>query len=138
MALTFLYNQVEDSWFPGYSWTIAYCASCYSHLGWRFTLNSNIECENTSESTSINECNNDIHSDDDYDDDDMADDNSVMSETGVDMVHHNSQAENEDDTNSIGAYLMSTADSRSISSDTNNNACVQNVITEDSICRNFW
>lgn len=28
----------EDSWFPGYSWTIAYCANCSAHLGWRFTL----------------------------------------------------------------------------------------------------
>jgi hypothetical protein len=28
----------EDSWFPGYCWTIAYCAACYAHLGWKFTL----------------------------------------------------------------------------------------------------
>jgi len=32
--------SAEDSWFPGYCWTIAYCAICYSHLGWRFTLDS--------------------------------------------------------------------------------------------------
>ncbi|CAM9623567.1 unnamed protein product, partial [Heterosigma akashiwo] len=27
----------EDTWFPGYAWTIANCAICWSHLGWRFT-----------------------------------------------------------------------------------------------------
>lgn len=26
------------SWFPGYSWTIAYCNICHSHLGWKFDL----------------------------------------------------------------------------------------------------
>ena len=26
----------QDSWFPGYSWQIAYCAICSDHLGWRF------------------------------------------------------------------------------------------------------
>lgn len=24
------------SWFPGYTWEIALCASCDTHLGWRF------------------------------------------------------------------------------------------------------
>ena len=27
----------EDSWFPGYAWTIASCGRCGNHLGWRFT-----------------------------------------------------------------------------------------------------
>jgi hypothetical protein len=27
----------QDSWFPGYAWTVAYCATCFAHLGWRFT-----------------------------------------------------------------------------------------------------
>ncbi|CAG4942173.1 unnamed protein product [Parnassius apollo] len=26
----------EYSWFPGYAWTIAVCASCMAHVGWRF------------------------------------------------------------------------------------------------------
>jgi hypothetical protein len=26
----------EHSWFPGYEWSIAYCAQCDRHLGWRF------------------------------------------------------------------------------------------------------
>jgi cereblon len=28
----------QDSWFPGYAWSILYCRRCVSHLGWRFTL----------------------------------------------------------------------------------------------------
>ncbi|KXJ24585.1 protein cereblon [Exaiptasia diaphana] len=27
----------ENSWFPGYAWTIAECQQCVNHLGWRFT-----------------------------------------------------------------------------------------------------
>ncbi|KAK3699916.1 hypothetical protein QZH41_016573 [Actinostola sp. cb2023] len=27
----------ENSWFPGYAWTIAECQQCINHLGWRFT-----------------------------------------------------------------------------------------------------
>ncbi|ONK79086.1 uncharacterized protein A4U43_C01F2800 [Asparagus officinalis] len=27
----------EHSWFPGYAWTIANCATCESHMGWLFT-----------------------------------------------------------------------------------------------------
>eukprot|EP00794_Sanderia_malayensis_P007566 gene7566-8404_t len=27
----------ENSWFPGYAWTIAECSSCSMHMGWRFT-----------------------------------------------------------------------------------------------------
>lgn len=29
--------DTAHSWFPGYAWTIAYCARCRAHLGWRFT-----------------------------------------------------------------------------------------------------
>jgi len=29
-------KETKDSWFPGYSWTIAYCRFCHSHLGWKF------------------------------------------------------------------------------------------------------
>lgn len=29
-----------DSWFPGYSWTIAHCAHCARHIGWHFTHDS--------------------------------------------------------------------------------------------------
>jgi len=28
--------ETKDSWFPGYSWQIAYCAVCHNHLGWKF------------------------------------------------------------------------------------------------------
>ncbi|CAH8471533.1 unnamed protein product [Schistosoma rodhaini] len=28
--------SAEYSWFPGYSWTIANCSSCYQHMGWLF------------------------------------------------------------------------------------------------------
>ena len=27
----------EFSWFPGFSWQIAYCAACREHLGWLFS-----------------------------------------------------------------------------------------------------
>jgi Lon protease-like protein len=27
----------QDSWFAGYNWTIAYCARCHQHAGWRFS-----------------------------------------------------------------------------------------------------
>ncbi|RID47850.1 hypothetical protein BRARA_I04412 [Brassica rapa] len=30
----------EDSWFPGYAWTIANCATCETQLGWLFTATS--------------------------------------------------------------------------------------------------
>ena len=26
----------DFTWFPGYSWSLALCASCGKHLGWRF------------------------------------------------------------------------------------------------------
>jgi len=26
----------EHTWFPGYAWRIANCASCLGHLGWRY------------------------------------------------------------------------------------------------------
>lgn len=29
--------SAENSWFPGYAWTIATCAHCDNHVGWRFT-----------------------------------------------------------------------------------------------------
>lgn len=29
-------RSTQDSWFPGYAWSIAYCNSCYRHLGWQF------------------------------------------------------------------------------------------------------
>ena len=28
--------QTQDSWFPGYSWTIMSCSVCFHHLGWKF------------------------------------------------------------------------------------------------------
>jgi len=35
-VLCFGEPEVRDSWFPGYSWTIAHCSLCHSHLGWKF------------------------------------------------------------------------------------------------------
>uniref|UniRef100_K3W519 Protein cereblon n=1 Tax=Globisporangium ultimum (strain ATCC 200006 / CBS 805.95 / DAOM BR144) TaxID=431595 RepID=K3W519_GLOUD len=31
-------RSTQDSWFPGYSWSIVYCNSCYRHLGWQFDV----------------------------------------------------------------------------------------------------
>ncbi|XP_035215361.1 protein cereblon-like isoform X2 [Stegodyphus dumicola] len=29
--------STEQSWFPGYAWTIAECEHCHCHMGWKFT-----------------------------------------------------------------------------------------------------
>ena len=29
--------EVEHSWFEGYAWQCAYCASCGQHVGWAFS-----------------------------------------------------------------------------------------------------
>ncbi|KAL1455958.1 hypothetical protein WDU94_000720 [Cyamophila willieti] len=29
--------STEYSWFPGYAWSVATCARCHCHVGWRFT-----------------------------------------------------------------------------------------------------
>ncbi|XP_054717649.1 protein cereblon-like isoform X2 [Uloborus diversus] len=29
--------STEQSWFPGYAWTIAECEQCHCHMGWKFT-----------------------------------------------------------------------------------------------------
>jgi len=29
--------EMDNSWFPGYAWQIAYCQRCREHLGWYFT-----------------------------------------------------------------------------------------------------
>lgn len=29
-------RSTEDSWFPGYAWSITHCSQCYNHLGWQF------------------------------------------------------------------------------------------------------
>lgn len=29
--------STDHSWFPGYAWTVASCARCHSHMGWKFT-----------------------------------------------------------------------------------------------------
>ncbi|XP_059139972.1 protein cereblon-like [Physella acuta] len=31
-------RYASDSWFPGYAWSIAKCPKCGSHLGWSFTV----------------------------------------------------------------------------------------------------
>ena len=31
---------LEHTWFPGFSWQIVICASCFSHIGWRFQSGS--------------------------------------------------------------------------------------------------
>jgi Yippee zinc-binding/DNA-binding /Mis18, centromere assembly len=42
--------HVQDSWFPGYSWTIMSCAACAHHLGWKFCAvegtpsNASLDC----------------------------------------------------------------------------------------------
>lgn len=28
--------SAEYSWFPGYTWTVALCANCMVHVGWRY------------------------------------------------------------------------------------------------------
>lgn len=33
-SLFYLQAYSKDSWFPGYSWTIAVCPKCGHHMGW--------------------------------------------------------------------------------------------------------
>ena len=33
--------SIEFSWFPGYSWQIAICSQCYTHVGWKFAAVNN-------------------------------------------------------------------------------------------------
>ena len=37
--------EIQDSWFHGYSWTIAHCANCFSHIGWKFARVSPLQEE---------------------------------------------------------------------------------------------
>ena len=30
-------STAEHTWFPGYQWSVAHCAHCDRHLGWRFS-----------------------------------------------------------------------------------------------------
>lgn len=53
-------THLKNSWFPGYSWTIAYCNFCHNHLGWKFML-----VLSTSPSDSHKEEMNDGHNHDD-------------------------------------------------------------------------
>ena len=33
-------RTIENSWFPGYAWTIAECRRCTAHMGWKFTASN--------------------------------------------------------------------------------------------------
>lgn len=37
-----LQPHLADSWFPGFTWTIAVCPRCGYHLGWYMKLSSEI------------------------------------------------------------------------------------------------
>lgn len=50
----------QDSWFPGYAWTIAYCGICRNHLGWKFTV------ARASDAQSFDDMTHDDNDDDDY------------------------------------------------------------------------
>ena len=43
--------STQDSWFPGYAWTIVHCARCYAHLGWHFTLATTSSGEDNDDTT---------------------------------------------------------------------------------------
>ena len=88
----------QDSWFPGYAWTIAYCGRCYNHLGWRFTLandNSGHQSDDNEDDDSDNLDNDDEDSDGDDEHQDASGD-----EEGADENEFN---EDEED----GSYEMS-------------------------------
>ena len=34
-------NKKLFSWFPGYSWQVIVCSTCYNHIGWEFVAVDN-------------------------------------------------------------------------------------------------
>jgi hypothetical protein len=105
-------DLVEDSWFPGYCWTISYCASCYAHLGWKFTR----ESSNVSGDESTVSDSDDIFMDVDGSDahyDEQGDGDGVMSE----VVTHCTGDDN-------GGYEMSTA--------------ATHTVAPTTTCSTFW
>lgn len=66
---------LQDTWFPGYAWTIMNCVRCFSHLGWKYTW---VGIENEDGGNSSIDSDEDDENDDyvtiDGDDDDENDD----------------------------------------------------------------
>lgn len=91
--------STQDTWFPGYAWTIMSCSRCYSHLGWRYTWVGTDADESISTDSRGSNDDEDFDNDDsDIDEDDEYDDGSY--ETVSDGMEEQQDVEENDDQDS--------------------------------------
>lgn len=113
--------STQDSWFPGYAWTILYCGRCYNHLGWKFTIAQDPNVNPLEDSDSDNspvDDNYDIYSEEDNDDnDDFYDPRQIDEYQESDEEENNTYGHEELDRNNslIEIDVASASESESIS-----------------------
>lgn len=101
--------STQDTWFPGYAWTIMCCSRCFGHLGWKYTW-VGVDQDEEANSSLMSE-------DDDDDDDDMLqlgdDDDHGMDD---DYVTIDDEDENEADAETVEEAIANNVDVENSSS----------------------